>query len=151
MNTLFAKLSTALLLIVGLMGTAFFVVERINTRLYYEELTQRLNAPIAMYVTGQRQLIDNGVPDLDGLGELASHAMVINPTAEIYLLDTDGNILGHVLPEDTTTRAAAQAARCFLQPRSDQATSCKVTSTSCSAGRLMKPWQTTSVVHTSGR
>jgi signal transduction histidine kinase len=104
MNTLFAKLSTALLLIVGLMGTAFFVVERINTRLYYEELTQRLNAPIAMYVTGQRQLIDNGVPDLDGLGELASHAMVINPTAEIYLLDTDGNILGHVLPEDTVLR-----------------------------------------------
>jgi hypothetical protein len=108
MNTLFAKLSTALLLIVGLMGTAFFVVERINTRLYYEELTQRLNAPIAMYVTGQRQLIDNGVPDLDGLGELASHAMVINPTAEIYLLDTDGNILGHVLPEDTSRGRPAQ-------------------------------------------
>jgi hypothetical protein len=36
MNSLFAKLSAALLLIVGLMGTAFFVVDRINTRLYYE-------------------------------------------------------------------------------------------------------------------
>jgi signal transduction histidine kinase len=104
MNTLFAKLSTALLIIVALMGSAFFVVDRINTRLYYEELTQRLNAPIAMYVTGQRELINDGVPDLDALRELASHAMVINPTAEIYLLDTEGNILGHGLPPETVMR-----------------------------------------------
>lgn len=104
MNTLFAKLSTALLIIVTVMGSVFFVVDRINTRLYYEELTQRLNAPIAMYVTGQRELINNGVPDLESLRELASHAMVINPTAEIYLLDVDGNILGHGLPPETVMR-----------------------------------------------
>ncbi len=104
MNTLFAKLSTALLIIVALMGAAFFVVDRINTRAYYEELTQTLNAPIAMYVTGQRQLIEDGRPDLASLRELAAHAMVINPTAEIYLLDTTGNILGHGLPEDTVMR-----------------------------------------------
>ena len=103
MNTLFAKLSAALLIIVALMGSAFFVVDRINTRLYYEELTQRLNAPIAMYVTGQRELIRDGVPDLDSLRDLASHAMVINPTAEIYLLDIEGNIFGHGLPPETVT------------------------------------------------
>jgi signal transduction histidine kinase len=101
MNTLFAKLSLALLVIVASMGSAFFVVERINTRAYYEELTQSLNAPIAMYVTGQRDLITDGTPDLDSLRELAAHAMVINPTAEIYLLDDEGNILGHGLPEET--------------------------------------------------
>ncbi|MEO1247971.1 MAG: ATP-binding protein [Pseudomonadota bacterium] len=100
MNTLFARLSLALLLIVGLMGGAFFVVERVNTRAYYEELTQRLNSPIAMYVTGQRQLIRDGVADLASLHELAAHAMVINPTAEIYLLDADGRIIGHGLSDD---------------------------------------------------
>ena len=101
MNTLFARLSAALLVIVILMGSVFFVAGRINTQLYYEELTQRLNAPIAMYVTGQRDLISNGIPDLESLTELSSHAMVINPTAEIYLLDTEGNILGHGLPPET--------------------------------------------------
>lgn len=104
MNTLFAKLSIALLVIVAMMGTAFFVVDRINTRTYYEELTQSLNAPIAMYVTGQRQLIENGEPDLDSLRDLSAHAMVINPTAEIYLLDTSGRILGHGLPPETVLR-----------------------------------------------
>jgi len=103
-NNLFAKLSAALLLIVGLMGTAFFAVDRINTQLYYEELTQSLNSPIAMYVTGERDLINAGIPDLESLLELASRAMVINPTAEIYLLDAEGNILGHGLPADTVLR-----------------------------------------------
>jgi signal transduction histidine kinase len=100
MNTLFTKLSIALLVIVGGMGTAFFFIDRINTRTYYDELSQHLNAPIAMYVTDQRQLITNGEADLDSLRDLAGHAMVINPTAEIYLLDTTGNILGHNLPAD---------------------------------------------------
>ena len=104
MNNLFAKLSAALLAIVVLMGAAFFVVGRTNSLLYYEELTQRLNAPIAMYVTGQRQLITGGTADLENLKELASHAMVINPTAEIYLLGTDGTILGHALPAETVLR-----------------------------------------------
>ncbi len=110
MNTLFAKLSVTLLIIVGLMGAALFVVDRINTRVYYEELSQNLNAPIAMYVTGQRQLITNGIPDLDSLRELASHAMVINPTAEIYLLDTAGKILGHGLPPETVLRDSVDLA-----------------------------------------
>jgi signal transduction histidine kinase len=101
MNTLFAKLSIALLLIVGGMGTAFFFIDRVNTQSYYDELSQSLNAPIAMYVTDQRQLISAGVPDLESLRDLAGHAMVINPTAEIYLLDIDGNILGHNLPAET--------------------------------------------------
>jgi signal transduction histidine kinase len=57
-----------------------------------------------MYVTGQRQLIENGVTDIESLKDLASHAMVINPTAEIYLLDIDGNILGHGLPPETVSR-----------------------------------------------
>jgi len=108
MRSLLGRLSVALVVIVVLMGSAFFALDRVNTRVYYEELTQRLNAPIAMYVTGQRDLIINGEPDLASLAELAGHAMVINPTAEIYLLDVSGRILGHALPADT-----------ILQPRVD--------------------------------
>ena len=104
MNSLFAKLSVALLVIVGLMGSAFFFVDRIFTTRYYEELTQSLNAPIAMYVTEQRQLISDNVANIADLHDLAAHAMVINPTAEIYLLDDEGQVLGHGLPADTVVR-----------------------------------------------
>ena len=101
MSSLFARLSAALLALIVLMGGALFVVDRHNTGVYYEELSQTLNMPIAMYVTEQRTLITDGEPDLDSLHELAARAMVINPTAEIYLLDTEGRILGHGMPEDT--------------------------------------------------
>ena len=83
------------------MGSAIFFVDRVNTRLYYEELTQRLNAPIAMYVTEQRELIRDGAPDVSSLKELAERAMIINPSAEIYLIDQQGRILGHGLPDAT--------------------------------------------------
>jgi methyl-accepting chemotaxis protein len=101
MKTLFAKLSLALLGIVVLTGSAFFVVERYSTQNYYEEITQRLNASIAMYVTGERQLIERGVVNDDALSLLAQQAMVINPTVEIYLLDKQGKILGHAMPPDS--------------------------------------------------
>jgi signal transduction histidine kinase len=101
MNSLFARLSAALLLVVALIGGGFFLVERVSTQLYYEEITQRLNASIAMYVTGEMQLIENGLVDEDALSVLGQRAMIINPTVEIYLLDPEGNILGHALPPES--------------------------------------------------
>lgn len=101
MKTLFAKLSIALLMIVVLIGTLLLVVVQFSTRLYYEEITQRLNASIAMYVTGERQLIEDGVVNTEALSLLAQQAMVINPTVEAYLLDTEGAILAHALPPDS--------------------------------------------------
>ena len=48
MRSLYARLSAALLLVVAIIGGGFFAVEQISTRIYYEEITQRLNASIAM-------------------------------------------------------------------------------------------------------
>jgi signal transduction histidine kinase len=101
MKTLFARLSIALLFIVALIGGGFFLVEQFSTKVYYEELTQRLNGSIAMYVTGERQLMENGVVNDEALSLLAQHAMVVNPTVEVYLLDLDGNILAHALPPES--------------------------------------------------
>lgn len=100
MKTLFARVSVAFLAIILLAGGGFFAVERYSTERYYEELTQRLNGSIAMYVTGERTLIENGVVNQQALALLAQQAMVINPTVEIYLLDQLGNILGHAVPPD---------------------------------------------------
>lgn len=98
MSTLFARLSAALLVIILLVGCGFYFIELLSTRMYYEELTQRLNSSIAMYVTGERNLIENGEVKTDALELLAQQAMIINPTVEVYLLDKQGRILGHALP-----------------------------------------------------
>ncbi len=110
MSSLFARLSAALLLVVALIGGGFFLVEQVSTRLYYEEITQRLNASIAMYVTGEMQLIEEGAVNEDALSLLAQRAMIINPTVEVYLLDTDGEILAHAMPPESiqTNRVALE-------------------------------------------
>ena len=110
MSTLFARLSAALLLVVALIGGGFFLVEQVSTRLYYEEITQRLNASIAMYVTGEMQLMEEGAVNEDALTLLAQRAMIINPTVEVYLLDTDGQILAHAMPPESiqTNRVALE-------------------------------------------
>ena len=100
-NTLLARLGIALLLVVGLLGGGFFVLEQFSTRHYYEEITQRLNSSIAMYVTGEMQLIEDGQVNRDALGLLAQRAMIINPTVEVYLLDRQGRILAHALPPES--------------------------------------------------
>ncbi len=87
----------------ALFGAAFYTVERNASDRYYLELTQRLNAPIAMYVAGEAQLIADGRPNETVLATLARHAMVINPTVEIYLLDPAGRILAHAQPPGEVT------------------------------------------------
>lgn len=101
MNALYTRLSLALLLIMLAVGSGFYWVVQWSTRQYHEELTQRLNSSIAMYVTGQTTLIEGGAVNTKELGRLAEQAMVINPSVEVYLLDTRGGILGHGLPEET--------------------------------------------------
>jgi hypothetical protein len=101
MRSLLASLSAALLVIIALIGSGFYVLERFSTRLYYEELTQRLNGPIAMYVTGERTLIEDGEVNQEAIAHLAQQAMVVNPSVEIYLLDREGNIVAHGLPAES--------------------------------------------------
>lgn len=101
MNSLLARLSAALLVIIALIGSGFYILEKFSSRLYYEELTQRLNGSIAMYVTGERTLIENGVVNQEAIARLAQQAMVVNPTVEIYLLDRDGRIVAHGMPEES--------------------------------------------------
>ncbi|RLQ23082.1 HAMP domain-containing protein [Seongchinamella sediminis] len=101
MRSLYTKLSVALLLIMLTVGGGFYAVEKWSTRQYHEELTQRLNASIAMYVTDQTTLIENGEVNRAELARLADRAMVINPSVEVYLLDPEGRILGHALPPES--------------------------------------------------
>lgn len=101
MNSLYIKLSLALLAIMITVGSGFYAVEDWTNRQYHEELTQRLNASIAMYVTGQTTLIDKGVVNREELERLAERAMVINPSVEVYLLDREGHILGHAMPQES--------------------------------------------------
>jgi signal transduction histidine kinase len=100
-TSLFARIALVFLLIMALLGGALLLVSQQMSHHYSQQVLQQLNHPVAGYVTEQRQLIDgNGLLDQASLDALSSHAMVLNPALEIYVLDHQGKILGHNLPAD---------------------------------------------------
>lgn len=87
---------TAVMLVAMMMLAAIAAWITVRTAgAYHDELLQRLNGSIAMYIDREASLIRSGVVDEARLTELARRAMVINPIAEVYLLDPQGRVLDH--------------------------------------------------------
>ena len=118
-TSLFARLALVFLVIMALLGGSLLLVSSYMSDYHSQDLLQHLNQPVAGYVTEQRQLIDlQGAVDETALDELASHAMILNPALEIYLLDPNGQILSHRLPGNQVqqTRVDLNPIRQYLQP-----------------------------------
>ena len=97
LRSLHARLALVLVALFLVIGIALVMLTRYSAARYHQELTQQLNAPIAGYVAAEAPLIEHGKVNLAAMRSIADRAMVINPTVEVYLLDTGGRILGHSL------------------------------------------------------
>ena len=98
-NRLYLKLAASLLVLFVLVGSALFWVITTAVEDYQQEVSQRLNESVAMYVTDELELIDDGKANVDALKTLAHHAMIINPAIEVFLLDPQGNVISHALDD----------------------------------------------------
>ena len=82
-------------------AAAFVALATWSTQRHYQEVTQRLNANLAMYIAEREPLIDGDGVNHAAMAELAELVMTINPSVEIYLLGPRGRVLDHALPPDT--------------------------------------------------
>jgi len=64
-----------------------------STEMYQQEVNQRLNSKLAEHIVAEKLLMQNNRVNEEALEEIFHMLMVINPSIEIYLLDTEGNIL----------------------------------------------------------
>lgn len=104
MHSLYSRIALVLVVLVVAVGLAFMFMIRWVSDQYFQEVTQRLNASIATEVSSEMKLIENGVVNLDMLQHLAHETMLINPTVEVYLLNPQGDILGHALDKASVVR-----------------------------------------------
>jgi signal transduction histidine kinase len=108
MHRLFSSLGTRLALAFALLllvlGIAFFSLIHWSNNRYYQEITQRLNQSLAMYIAQREPLIQQGVVNHSAMKTLGDLVMIVNPIVEVYLLDTQGNILAHSVPPETLVR-----------------------------------------------
>ncbi|MCG8316769.1 MAG: HAMP domain-containing histidine kinase [Pseudomonadales bacterium] len=96
------QLAATLLAIMFVMSLCFVGLAFWSNQTYHHESTQRLYAGLARYIVEHQEepLIQKGVVNKSGLKHMAHQAMAINPLIEVFLLDTQGNVLGHALPQD---------------------------------------------------
>ena len=78
--------------------TLYISVQAANN--YAQEVTQNMNHDLAAHVAVMMDpFINEGVINEAGLEDLVHSLMVINPSIEVYLLNTQGKILSYVAPE----------------------------------------------------
>ena len=94
-RTLYAKLSLALFFLFLVVGSAFFIVSLYSAYLYQQEVAQRLNKDLAMYIVDEHVRVEAGSVDKDSLKDLFHTVMIINPSLELYLLSNEGEVMAH--------------------------------------------------------
>lgn len=97
---LYWKISAILLSLLVVLGILYVLITGYVGGQYLQEVNQRLYGSIADSTVTMIKLMDNGEVDTAGMKKLMSANMVINPSVEIYLLDTEGNIKTHAAPKN---------------------------------------------------
>lgn len=110
-GSLYAKLSLALLALSLAAGAFTIALALWTSHLYQQEVQQRMNLDLAEHITKEKLLIQDGVVDEDKLHDVFHMMMVINPSIELYLLDTTGRILSYSAPP-----GRVQLARVSMEP-----------------------------------
>lgn len=95
LRTLYAKLVSALVLLLLSIGLIYALVSVSATRHYMDEVSQKFNRDLASKLVMDRNLVEEGRLKDDALKATFMQYMVINPSIEIYLLDMHGNILSY--------------------------------------------------------
>ncbi len=105
MRTLYSKLAIALFGLVCLIGLLFFLLVRYSTEMHQQEVTQKLNATLAQHIVKEEPLFNEGGVNRPALKEVFHMLMVVNPSIEVYLLDTQGKILDYSAPAEKIKRS----------------------------------------------
>jgi two-component system OmpR family sensor kinase len=115
-RTLYSKLALTLFVMLCVVGVVLIQVIGQSSKLYQQEVAQKLNRDLAMYIVREHALFqDNGINQA-ALDELFHQLMVINPSIEVYLLDSQGNIISYNAPQGAVKRdrVALEPVRAYL-------------------------------------
>ena len=103
-TTLYGKLATAFIGLFCFLGAGAIVLSLYTTRLYFQEVNQKLNQTLAERIVSEKILMQGGQVNESAIKEIFHQLMVINPSIEVYLLDARGTILNYSAPPSKVKR-----------------------------------------------
>ncbi len=115
-RTLYGKLVAALFALVATISLIYVGLTVTTTRLYLQEVNQKLNQTLAASIVAETPLLQGGAVDQAAFEGLFHSLMVINPSIELYLIDAQGAILSYNAPPGRVQRDRVSLApiRAFL-------------------------------------
>lgn len=115
-RTLYGKLVAALFALIAVVSLTYVGLSLYTTRLYMQEVMQKLNRTVAENIVAETPLLQGGQVNRSALEGLFHTLMVINPGIEVYLLDPEGRILAYTAPPGKVRRerVALGPVRAFL-------------------------------------
>lgn len=103
-TTLYGRLATVFIGLFCLLGAGAMVLSLYTTRLYLQEVNQKLNQTLAERIVSETMLMQDGQVNEAAIKEIFHQLMVINPSIEVYLLDATGTILNYSAPPSKVKR-----------------------------------------------
>src|SRR6185312_13079510 len=100
-NLLFWKITAVFTVLLIVLGIVFVIIASRFSKTYYTSAHQELYGDIAHHLATFTQPIKNGKPDTTVTHDIIHSTMVANPSVEVYMLDTAGNITDYVVPDTT--------------------------------------------------
>ena len=100
-SSLYWKIGITFLAILILISAVYLYISMFTAEMYFCEVNQRLNAEIAPHIASENQAFIDGKANEQILKNVFHDVMIINPSIEVYLLDTNGKILTFYAPDKT--------------------------------------------------
>ena len=97
-QTLNRKVAVALFTLISALSVFYIVAAVQSTQMYQQEIQQKLNRTLADHIAKDIPLLSDGSANQDALKELFHTLMIVNPSIELYLVDTRGSILAFNAP-----------------------------------------------------
>jgi signal transduction histidine kinase len=100
-NLLFWKISITFVSLLVILGAAYVSIAAHISKKYYIEVHQKMFRNIASHLAESTRPFKNGAPDTLVMHDIIHSAMLVNPSVEVYLLDTLGTITYFVAPNES--------------------------------------------------
>ncbi len=97
-KSLYSKLAIVLLGLFCLLGISIFMITQFTSDIYQQEVIQKLNLNLANQIAIQKDLMRDQRINEQGLKEIFTMLMAVNPGIEVYLLNPAGDILAYSAP-----------------------------------------------------
>ena len=97
-DSLFFRISFVFLLILLAISSIYIVVSVNTAELYFQETRQKLDLNIASHISAENDCFKGDSVNSVVLKNVFHNVMIINPSIEVYLLDTNGVILTYYAP-----------------------------------------------------